>query len=156
MWSLLDRPVELPFRPEADRIEVDLAKQVLYVVERRQVIHVMPISSGNGKPYFGEDGHRDIANTPEGKFRFQRRVRGLRESFLGQLWNPYYFYGGYAIHGSPDVPNYPASHGCIRVTMWDMDVLMDHHFKLGQTVYIYGKRTPQPPPRLNTLPPVFA
>ena len=26
-----------------------------------------------------------------------------------------YFHGGYAIHGSNDVPNYNASHGCIRV-----------------------------------------
>ena len=26
-----------------------------------------------------------------------------------------YFIGGYAIHGYSSVPNYPASHGCLRV-----------------------------------------
>ena len=26
-----------------------------------------------------------------------------------------YFIRGYAIHGYPSVPNYPASHGCLRV-----------------------------------------
>ena len=30
------------------------------------------------------------------------------------MLHPNYFIGGYAIHGYP-VPNYPASHGCIRV-----------------------------------------
>ena len=29
-----------------------------------------------------------------------------------------YFTGGYAIHGNPSVPPYPASHGCVRVPMW--------------------------------------
>jgi lipoprotein-anchoring transpeptidase ErfK/SrfK len=26
-----------------------------------------------------------------------------------------YFTGGYALHEYPDVPPYPASHGCVRV-----------------------------------------
>ena len=154
MWDLLAAPIELPWRPEADRIEIDLAKQVLYVVADREVVRVVPISSGNGKRYFGENGHEDIARTPEGEFRIQRNITGWRESFLGQMWNPYYFYRGFAIHGSLDVPNYPASHGCIRVTMWDMDLLVDS-FELGQTVYIYGKRTLPPPAGLNHTPPRF-
>ena len=29
--------------------------------------------------------------------------------------NSNYFIRGYAIHGYPDVPVYPASHGCLRV-----------------------------------------
>ncbi len=154
MWALLAEPIELPWRPEADRVEVDLAKQVLYVVEDREVIRVVPISSGNGRRYFGEDGHKDIARTPEGVFRFQRRIRGWRESYLGQMWNPYYFYRGYAIHGSLDVPNHPASLGCIRVNMWDMSLLLDR-FELGETLYIYGKRTAAPPAGLNHTAPKF-
>ncbi len=144
MWGLFAKPIELLWRPEADRVEVDIAKQVRYVVEDHEVILIAPISSGNGKSYFGENGHRDVARTPEGQFRFQRRIAGWRESYLGFMWNPYYFRGGYAIHGSLDVPNYPASHGCIRVTMWDMELLLDR-FEVGQTVYIYGKTTAIPP-----------
>jgi lipoprotein-anchoring transpeptidase ErfK/SrfK len=33
------------------------------------------------------------------------------------VWMPYaaYFHGGIALHQSPDVPSYPASHGCVRL-----------------------------------------
>ena len=34
------------------------------------------------------------------------------------MYYPSYFVGGYAIHGSPSVPRYPVSHGCIRIPMW--------------------------------------
>ena len=32
-------------------------------------------------------------------------------------WMPYasYFTGGFAFHEYPDVPGYPASHGCVRI-----------------------------------------
>jgi lipoprotein-anchoring transpeptidase ErfK/SrfK len=146
MWDLLAEPIELPRRAQADRMEIDLGKQVLYVIENHQVARVLPISSGNGRSYLTETGGVDRAHTPEGVFRFQRRIRGMREAFLGIMYNPYYFFNGYAIHGSPSVPNYPASHGCVRVTMWDMDLLMKHHLKIGQTLYIYGKRTAPPDP----------
>ena len=33
------------------------------------------------------------------------------------LYNPVYFTGGFAIHGAKSVPNHPASHGCVRVSM---------------------------------------
>lgn len=143
MWDLLDETPRLPQREEADRIEIDLGKQVLYVVEDQQVVLIVPISSGSGAPYIGSNGRRHYATTPEGKFRFQRRVRGWREAPLGFLYNPYYFYGGVAVHGSYSVPNYPASHGCVRVTTWDMDLLMKY-LEVGETVYVYGKRRPMP------------
>jgi hypothetical protein len=32
------------------------------------------------------------------------------------MYNPVFFIGGsYAIHGDTSVPNYPASHGCVRI-----------------------------------------
>jgi N-acetylmuramoyl-L-alanine amidase len=146
MRALLDEPIELAWRPEPDRIEVDLAKQVLYVVEDREVVAIVPVSSGNGARYASEAGTLDEATTPEGSYRFQRQNRGMRVAFLGEIYNP--FYRGYAIYGSPIVPCYPASHGCIRVTMWDMDMLVDR-FEVGQAVYIYGKNTKIPPPGLR-------
>ncbi len=151
MWGLVEEPVQLAWRAEPDRIEIDLAKQVLYVVEARWVVMVLPISSGNGASYRTESRNQARATTPEGLYRFQRRIAGMREAFLGQMYNPYYFFRGYAIHGSPSVPNYPASHGCIRVTMWDMDNLLDY-LEVGQAVYIYGQSTPPPPAGLHRSP----
>lgn len=154
MWDLLDVRPDLPERKEADRIEIDLSKQVLYVVEDQEVVLVVPISSGNGRSYVTESGGTARATTPEGRFRFQRRIRGMREAFLGKMWNPYYFSGGFAVHGSYSVPNYPASHGCIRVTMWDMNLLISY-FEIGQRVYIYGKRKGPPPALVPEQQPDF-
>ena len=145
MWELLEVQPEMTWRREADRVEVDLDKQVLYLIEDQEVELIIPISSGNGGTYRNKAGNPTRARTPEGKFAFQWQANGIRVSYLGELYRPFYFSGGYAIHGSPSVPNHPASHGCVRVTNWDMDLLRDY-FELGQTVYVYGKYT-EPPPR---------
>lgn len=152
-WPLLNEEIVLPFKPELDRVEVNLKKQVLYLVEDGRVELVLPVSSGNGASFYNEDGKKTYAVTPEGKFDFMWNVRGLRVSYLGELWNPFYFWNGYAIHGSPSVPNYPASHGCVRTTFWDMNVLKDR-LELGQTIYVYGKRKPVPGPVTVEPPPV--
>jgi len=47
-----------------------------------------------------------------------------------------FFYGGYAIHGSYDVPNYNASHGCIRVTPGDAAWLSGNFIGYGTTVIV--------------------
>ena len=109
---------------------------------------VLPISSGSGDPYVGSNGRRQIATTPEGVFRFQRRILGIRRATLGTLYNPYYFLGGIAVHGSPSVPNHPASHGCVRVTLWDMELLLDY-LEVGQTIYVYGGATQIPDSRVT-------
>jgi lipoprotein-anchoring transpeptidase ErfK/SrfK len=48
-----------------------------------------------------------------------------------------YFLRGFAVHGYPDVPSYPASHGCVRVPMWIAPTLFSDFF-VGESVYIYG------------------
>jgi lipoprotein-anchoring transpeptidase ErfK/SrfK len=110
------------------RIEVDVARQVALVFDEYGLVRVVPVSSGsdrqyceNAKPTDGETHFKPHqvcgdAHTPRGNFKVQRRIRGKRESSLGTMFNPLYFNGGYAIHGSPSVPGYPASHGCVRVT----------------------------------------
>jgi peptidoglycan hydrolase-like protein with peptidoglycan-binding domain len=109
-----------PFRfNEPDRIEVNLTRQVAYLFKGGEIDQVFPISSGNGLPYSNEFGSFSEAHTPTGDYRIQRHIVGERISFLGVLWNPWYFTGGYALHGSDSVPAFPASHGCIRLTMWD-------------------------------------
>lgn len=141
MWDLLAEPIVLPRQKQADRVEVDLGKQVLYVIERHEVVYVAPISSGNGELYRTKSGRNAYAVTPEGEYTIERNINGARRSFLGTLYDPYYFRGGFAVHGSGSVPNYPASHGCVRVTMWDSKKLKDF-FSIGQAIYIYGDRTP--------------
>ena len=55
-------------------------------------------------------------NTPDGNFSIIRKEINSWD-ILFKFWLPYasYFYSGYAFHEYPDVPEYPASHGCVRL-----------------------------------------
>ena len=48
----------------------------------------------------------------------------------------YYFYYGYAIHGSKSVPTYAASHGCVRVTIPAINRLWSKLY-IGERVHVY-------------------
>ena len=85
-----------------DHIEVDKTKQVLFLVRDGQVALISHVSTGA------------TGNTPVGTFHVYRKVVG----FDWILYYPMYFLRGFAIHGYPDVPAYPASHGCVRIPMW--------------------------------------
>ena len=121
----------------SNRVEVDLTKQVLYVVKNGAVQRIMPVSSGNGATYEQKDGSSARALTPKGYYKIQRRIIGVREADLGTLYDPQYFYRGWAIHGSNSVPAGPASHGCIRVTRADAKWLLSN-ISIGMSVYIHG------------------
>jgi hypothetical protein len=99
-------------------VEVDLARQVLFMVDETGVVsHILPVSTGNNK-VFMEDGHKRLAYTPRGRFTVYRKIKGWRKSPLGLLYYPCYFVQGVAIHGNSSVPVYPASHGCVRIPMF--------------------------------------
>ncbi|MGH3319278.1 MAG: L,D-transpeptidase family protein [Streptosporangiaceae bacterium] len=100
----------------ADRVEIDLTHQVLYVYKHDQLALISHISSGSGEYYCSENGCAH-AVTPTGDFHTTWRVHGWRTSDLGRLYNPVYFVGGIAVHGAPYVPPAPASHGCVRIPM---------------------------------------
>lgn len=139
-WAMLEREITGPGpAPEADRVEVDLRRQVLYLIEAEQVTGVFPISSANGESYRNARGRMIRAVTPEGRFEFNRRRQGWWESYLGFLYSPFYFYGGYALHGSGSVPAFPASHGCVRVDVEDMDFLKTR-IEVGMAIYLYGDK----------------
>ena len=121
----------------ADRVEVDLSRQVLYVVKGNRLVRIMPVSSGNGASYAQKDGGKARALTPVGYYTIQRRIVGERKADLGSLYDPQYFYRGWAIHGSNSVPAGPASHGCVRVTRTDAKYLLDA-LRNGMAVYLYG------------------
>ena len=139
LWGLLNSYVKpwTPFRfGESDRVEVNLTRQVAYLFKDAALAAVVPISSGNGEPYTNQFGSFSEAHTPTGDFKIQRHIRGERISFLGVLWNPWYFTGGYALHGSPSVPAFPASHGCVRLTMWD-SAWLESQLSIGIPVHVW-------------------
>ncbi|MDP9402733.1 MAG: L,D-transpeptidase family protein [Actinomycetota bacterium] len=116
-------------------VEVDKARQVLFVVRDGQVEWIFNTSTGNNRPY----GRRAVAVTPEGRFSFTRQIDGLRISSLGALFRPKYFVGGYAIHGSPSVPPFPASHGCVRLTNAAINFIWDQNMiPLGTPLWVYS------------------
>lgn len=126
-----------PFRfDEPDRVEVNLTRQVMYFYKAGNLVGIFPVSSGNGRPYESRLGNYVNAYTPTGDFNITRHIHGQRISYLGSLWNPWYFKGGYALHGSTSVPAYPASHGCIRLTMWDSNFL-ESYYEIGMPVHVW-------------------
>jgi len=103
------------FRNGAMHVEIDISRQVLFVVdENGNVSRILPVSSGSERRYV-EKGKRQIAHTPRGSFKIYRQIKGVRHAPLGTLYYPNYFTAGVAIHGSASVPATPASHGCVRI-----------------------------------------
>ena len=109
-------------------VEIDKGKQVLFFVIDGQVEWVLNVSTGSEIPYTEPD-----QNTP-GAFQsgdsitrnglhsvYRQRSEGWWEGDLGRIYRPKYFTGGIAVHGSNHIPNYPASHGCVRVSVPAMD-----------------------------------
>ena len=124
-----------------DRIEVDIARQVLFLFRQNALYKVVAISSGSGRRYCATSKKTQAetcgdARTPRGNFKIQRRIPGWRESDLGKLYNPLYFNGGFAIHGAPSVPAGPASHGCVRIPMGVAEWFPDEVAN-GMPVYVF-------------------
>ena len=125
-----------PRETDAAHIEVDLTRQVLFVVNDSGVIErILPVSSGSGE-WFTEGGRTRQAITPIGRFTVTHQIKGWRKSPLGLLYYPNYIYNGVAIHGNPAVPVTPASHGCIRIPMFAAQALSDIA-KAGTVVVVY-------------------
>lgn len=101
---------------------------------------------GSGRASGGKKYCQDIGRsckTPSGNFKVYRMGgAGCASSKYpigkGGAPMPYcmFFHGGFAIHGSNDVPNRHASHGCIRVepaaARWLQQNVIDH----GTTVIV--------------------
>jgi len=116
-------------------VEADLTLQVVYLVQDGKVTRILDASSGSGRAY-SENGDSGVAITPLGNFHVQRKINGWHKSKLGLLYRPAFFDGGFALHGAPSVPPFPASHGCIRITIAAMDQLYDH-LPVGTPVLVY-------------------
>jgi N-acetylmuramoyl-L-alanine amidase len=137
----LDHEVILARHPnETDRVEVDITRQLLFVIRGADVAAIVPVSTGNGATYWSENGGSGggyvKATTPRGNFTLFRHIPGWRVNYLGGLYKPWYFTPYYAIHGSKSVPARPASHGCVRVPTWESNHL-DDILEIGLPVHIW-------------------
>lgn len=164
-----------PLQPagEGNRTEIDVAKQVLTLYQDYQVRLITTTSTGSGEHYCYNTPRDnptrhvcEVATTPSGRFTYTRFVKGWDKSPLGQLYQPYYFNGGIAVHGYPQVPTTPASHGCARIPMH----IAEYYpllVKVGDPVYVFGGSpaqilssspiAPAPPPTTAApAPPVTA
>lgn len=127
-------------------VEVDKDRQVLMIVVNGRVEWVINTSTGNGQWYL-EQNQKDPEKwelgksiTDSGRFKVNReRSEGWWEGDLGEIYRPKYFNGGIAIHGSRSIPNHPASHGCVRVSVSAMDMIWASGLvPKGTPVWVYG------------------
>ncbi len=105
------------------RAEVDLKRQVLFIIQDNLVVKIIHVSTG-------KDG------TPTGHGKVYHKDRGWIEVPVGWMYSPSYIMPHIAIHGSKSVPPYPASHGCVRTPMWVTDDLY-RELPLGFSVDVY-------------------
>lgn len=119
-------------------IEIDKRRQLLIVADRGRATTILNTSTGNGQLYRTTGGRTARATTPVGSFRVQRQVTGWETAPLGRLYAPKYFVGGYAIHGSTSIPAWPASHGCVRVSVPAMNHIWQKKLApIGARVNVY-------------------
>lgn len=109
-----ERPVA-KFPNRGHHIEIDISRQVVLLVTDKGVVE---------RTIHTSTGVTD--NTPDGEFSIIRKeINSWVYKF--KIFLPYasYFFEGFALHEYPDVPQYPASHGCVRIqhdyapTIWD-------------------------------------
>ena len=141
---------EIPDRwDEPDRIEVDIGRQLLFIVRDGEIAGILPVSTGGGYRYYSDlRGRHVIAYTPHGDFTLLYHQYGWSclPTCVYKYWGITSIYG---IHGYPNVPNRPVSHGCIRVTMADSR-WMEPLLYVGMPLHVWDTApdiTPEPPPR---------
>ena len=111
--DLLDGHGSLAVRYPGDgrHAEGDLTRQLLALDDGGHVEAIYPISSG--KP---------TTPTILGRYRIYRRSPGYLPD--GMYYSDF-FIRGYAIHGYDPAPDYPASHGCMRLPISDAITVFD-------------------------------
>jgi peptidoglycan hydrolase-like protein with peptidoglycan-binding domain len=123
---------------QPDRIEVDIGRQLLFLILDGKVDAIVHVSTGY-HPY----------DTPRTGYRADGSRLYYHHPFNGWspapgLWSIYKFWAylgrdnNYGIHGYRSVPYYPASHGCIRVNVSDADYL-DLRFFIDMPIHVWDE-----------------
>lgn len=127
-WAVIDRL----YRPRARTtsgsvIEINLSKQLMLFVVSGKVKWAFNTSTGAA-------GMR----TPRGRFSMFRQVNRMDYGPYGALYRPKYFNRGIAIHGSPSIPGYAASHGCCRMSNAAINYVWNAGLApMGRRVWVY-------------------
>jgi L,D-transpeptidase catalytic domain len=103
-------------------VEAPLSKQVLVFTKGDEPYAIYPISSG-----------KSSTPTVTGHFTFIRTEPGYNSH---GMYYSFYFYGGYAIHGYESVPDYPASHGCLRTFIADQPEIYER-ISFGESIFVF-------------------
>ena len=127
-------------------VEVDKTRQLLFFVIDGVTQWVLNTSTGSEIRYEKPNKNnpsiieRGNSVTPNGVHRVNRqRAEGWWEGDLGEIYRPKYFVGGVAVHGSRSIPNYPASHGCVRVSVPAMDWIWESNLMpMNSPVWVHG------------------
>ncbi len=107
---------------EGRHVEADLSRQVLALIDGKEVRQIYHTSSG-------------APSTPTVLGRYKIYRKDLGTNGLGMV-DATYFIGGYAIHGYVSVPAFNASHGCLRVPLPDARRIYNW-LDYGDVVWVY-------------------
>lgn len=109
--------------PDAgEHAEVPLGQQVLVLSKGDKPFAIYPISSG--KP---------STPTITGHYTFYRQEPGYNNE---GMYYSFYWHNGYAVHGYHEVPNYAASHGCVRTFIADQPRIYEQlHY--GESIFVF-------------------
>jgi len=105
-----------------EHLEAPLSKQVLIFAKGDRPFAIYPVSSG-----------KSSTPTVTGHFEFIRQEPGYNSH---GMYYSFYFYGGYAVHGYESVPDYPASHGCIRTFIADQPEIYNR-INFGESIFVF-------------------
>lgn len=103
-------------------VETDLSRQVMVLAKDGKVDEIYSVSTG-----------KSTTPTILGHFNFYRKEPGTNSH---GMVNSVYFIRGYATHGYASVPDYPASHGCIRTPIPD-SLHIYKWIDIGDSIYVY-------------------
>jgi len=128
-------------------VEIDKARQLLFFIDQGVTTWILNTSTGSEIPYDevnkNDPTKREIGNsvTRNGLHSvYREHADGWREGDLGEIYRPKYFSGGEAVHGSGNIPNYPASHGCVRISVPAMDWIWENDLMpRGLPVWVHGQ-----------------
>jgi lipoprotein-anchoring transpeptidase ErfK/SrfK len=109
--------------PDAgEHAEVPLDKQVLVLIKDGKPFAIYPVSTG--KP---------STPTVTGHYSFYRQEPGYNSE---GMYYSFYWHNGYAVHGYAEVPNYAASHGCVRTFIADQPRIYEQlHY--GESIFVW-------------------
>ena len=126
-------------------LEVDKSKQIAYIIQNGQMKYIFNVSTGNGQSYDEDDQKRRA--TASSASRSRRPARSTRiasttscatRATSARCTGRSSSSAASPSTASPKVPNYPASHGCVRVANPVMDLIWrENLLPLRSTVWIH-------------------